>query len=191
MSKKEIKSEIPESPMIQKAAKARARKAKENPKKAATKKKPRGQPSFITKWTDAEIKDVKEKYFDHLAQGFPITSFHYKCSYKTLRKMILERPDMFPAEELEMIKSRRYHTMITIGMQQAQGQIEKGNVQSWKILMYNMFGWKDKVESKQEMSVEDQFRAAVQAQNAREIAELEEVKDTEDTAKPGSEASFD
>jgi len=105
--------------------------------------------------------------------------------------MILERPDMFPAEELEMIKSRRYHTMITIGMQQAQGQIEKGNVQSWKILMYNMFGWKDKVESKQEMSVEDQFRAAVQAQNAREIAELEEVKDTEDTAKPGSEASFD
>jgi len=191
MSKKKVQpdEEIPKSPMIEKAAKARARKAKENPKKKAAPKKKvarrkPGQQAFVTRWTDEELLDVKEKYVEHMAQGFPVTSYHYKCSYKTLKKIIKERPDIFPEEELEMMHSRRYHTMVKIGMQQAQGQIDRGNAQSWKILMYNLFGWKDKVESKQEMSVEDQFKAAVQAQNAREIAELEDVKDTEDDNEP-------
>lgn len=191
MSKKQKPEKVPVAPVVERAAAARKRKGikkkEETPKRKAGGIKPR----LVDKWTDKEILDVKEKYFDHLAQGFPITSFHYKCSYKTLKKIIEERPDIFPAEELEMIKSRRYHTMITIGMQQAQGQIERGNAQSWKALMYNMFGWKDKVESKEEMSVEAQFKAAVKSQNAREMTELEEVADTDSEKESGSDLCFD
>jgi len=133
--------------------------------------------NIIDKLTDKQIEDIKEHYYEHLAMGFPIHSFHYKISYKTLQKLIENRPDIFDEEGLEMIKSKRYHTMISIGMGQAQGTIEKGNPQAWKVLMANMYGWSDKVQTKQEISLEDQFRKAVLAHQASELSEVEEDED--------------
>lgn len=174
-TKKEAIEKIPEAPCIEKAAAARKRKGVKPPKP-----RPKNMLAYADTWSDKDILDVKAAYYDHLAKGFPVTSFHYRCSYKTLQKIIKERPELFPEEEMDMAKSRRYHTMITIGMQQAQGTSERGNAQSWKVLMYNMFGWKDRVEQKAELQIEDQFKAAVRAQNATEQTELEEVRDTEE-----------
>lgn len=172
--KKKIDEEIPEAPIAE-----RKRKKMGRPKGSKNAKTP-GHSKYI-QWnnkidimTYEEIIDVREKFFEHLANGFPITSFHYKMSYKTLQRLIKQRPDIFDEESMEMIHSKRYHTMIDIGMRQANGELHKGNAASWKLLMYNMFGWKEKTESQTNIDIGSRFKQAVGKQNATSMDELEE-----------------
>lgn len=120
----------------------------------------------VDSMTDEEMIDIREKYYQHLRDGYVLEAFSYKISYKTLEKLIIKRPDIFTPESLDQAKAERLKNMIDIGLCQAKGLIEKGNHGSWKFLMSNMFKWSDRssTEAKHTLAI-DEFQQAVSQQD--------------------------
>lgn len=130
------------------------------------------------KFDDATLILIRDAYLDHIASGQVRESFNYRngdirCHKRTVDRFIRERPDIFDEDSIDFAEAKRFQTMLQIGIDQATGKCS-GSSPSWKFIMQNMFGWRERTDNKQEHSLSDQFHLAVKSQEATNYNDVSE-----------------
>lgn len=101
-------------------------------------------------------KEYCQKLIDHMASGMSFESFGATVDVwpATVDQWVKKHPDFEGAKKMAFIKSREFwEKQALMGMWQEEGG-PKFNSTVWIFNMKNRFGWRDRVETQQEIKVE-------------------------------------
>ncbi len=106
---------------------------------------PSGNDYAVKFVTPEERQALCKAWCDHIRHGYSKESFPL-CSYKTLEHYAKKFPSDFPSDIREQAYREGMLKWEKIGMGGTSGKLRGFNAMSYKFIIQNKYGWKDKQE---------------------------------------------